>query len=153
MEFRQALTYLISHEDEINNTGQQILGVAYTPDDGDADFYIVELSLDTTVFAEKGMYYFNASIEGGRLLSSEGVEEYFGDENIDGLVQQLPEFAQTIQYMVYKLEDSPFGLASAFALQILFPELPDPDDCDPACFKAEAIKLLDTLNSPERMHI
>lgn len=149
MELKEALAFLVSHEEKINSTGQQVLGVAYTPDDSDADFYIIELSLDTTVYAEKGNYYFNASVEGGRLNSFEGVEDHFGDEHIDGLVEQLPEFAQTVQYKVYELDESPFGLESAFALQTIFPELPDPDDCDTALFKAEAIKLLSAVNTPD----
>lgn len=149
MNLKEALAYLISHEEEINQTGQQVLGVAYTPDDGDADFYIIELSLDTMEFSEKGIYNLNASLEGGRLNSFEGVEDHFGDESIDGLIAQLPEFAQTIQYKVYELEESPFGLESSFALQTIFPELPDPDDCDTAHFKAEAIKLVSAVNTPD----
>lgn len=148
MNLKEALAYLTSHENEINQNGQQILGVAYTPDDSCADFYLVELSLDTTEFAENGNFYFNVTVDGGRLNSFEGVEDHFSDENIEALIKQLPEFAQTIQYKVYELEESPFGLESAFALHTIFPTLPDPDDCDTAYFKAEAIKLVSDLNTP-----
>lgn len=149
MELKEALAYLVSHEEEISQTDKQILGVAYTPDDGDADFYIIELSLDTTEIYDKDIKYFNATLEGGRLNSFEGVEEHFGNETIDGLIEELPEFAQTIQYKVYELEESPFGLESAYALQTIFPDLPDPDECDTAHFKAEAIKLLNAVNTPD----
>lgn len=149
MNLKEALAYLTSHEEEINQTGQQVIGVAHTPDDGDADFYIIELSLDTTEFAENGIYNFNVTMDGGRLNSFEGVEDHFSDENIEALIEQLPEFAQTIQYKVYELEESPLGLESAFALRTIFPELPDPDDCDTAYFKAEAIKLLSEVNTTD----
>ena len=46
VELREALAYLREHHQSLLNTDASVLGVAYTPDDGEADFYIIELSLD-----------------------------------------------------------------------------------------------------------
>lgn len=146
VELREALAYLREHHQSLLNTDASVLGVAYTPDDGEADFYIIELSLDEEAKVEEGVDYYNVHLEGGNISSSEGIEDYLGDEDIDNLIEELPEFTEKIQYQVYQLENSPFGYESSFALKNIFPSLPDPDDSDPTTFKSEAIALITKLN-------
>ena len=145
VELREAFAYLREHHQSLLNTDASVLGIAYTPDD-EADFYIIQLSLDEEEKAEKGVDYYNVHLEGGNISSSEGVQDYIGDEDIDNLIEELPEFMEKIQYQVYQLENSPFGYESSFALKHIFPSLPDPDDSDPTTFKSEAIALITNLN-------
>ncbi|MCK4087738.1 hypothetical protein HCY58_11840 [Acinetobacter radioresistens] len=146
MDLKEAFTYLSENYQALIKTNATVLGVAYTPDDSDAEFYIIELSLDQEAKEEEGIDYYIVHLEGGNLLSSEGVEDHFGNEDIDSLIQELPEFTQNIQYQVYQLENSPFGNESSFALKTIFPELPDPDDFELTTFKSEAITLITKLN-------
>ena len=145
VELREAFAYLREHHQSLLNTNASVLGIAYTPDD-EADFYIIQLSLDEEAKAEEGVDYYNVHLEGGNISSSEGVQDYIGDEDIDNLIEELPEFMEKIQYQVYQLENSPFGYESSFALKHIFPSLPDPDDSDPTTFKSEAIALITNLN-------
>ena len=145
VELREAFAYLREHHQSLLNTDASVLGIAYTPDD-EADFYIIQLSLDEEEKAEKGVDYYNVHLEGGNISSSEGVQDYIGDEDIDNLIEELPEFMEKIQYQVYQLENSPFGYESSFALKHIFPSLPNPDDSDPTTFKSEAIALITNLN-------
>jgi len=145
VELREAFAYLREHHQSLLNTNASVLGIAYTPDD-EADFYIIQLSLDEEEKAEKGVDYYNVHLEGGNISSSEGVQDYIGDEDIDNLIEELPEFMEKIQYQVYQLENSPFGYESSFALKHIFPSLPNPDDSDPTTFKSEAIALITNLN-------
>lgn len=146
MELREALTYLREHHQSLLNTDASILGVAYTPDDSEADFYIIELSLDEETKAEKDFDYYNVHLEGGNISNSEGVEDYLGAEDINNLIEELPDFAENIQYQVYQLENCPFGYESSFALKNIFPSLPDPDGSNLTIFKSEAIALITKLN-------
>ena len=145
VELREAFAYLREHHQSLLNTNASVLGIAYTPDD-EADFYIIQLSLDEEAKAEEGVDYYNVHLEGGNISSSEGVQDYIGDEDIDNLIEELPEFMEKIQYQVYQLENSPFGYESSFALKHIFPSLPNPDDSDPTTFKSEAIALITNLN-------
>lgn len=145
VELREALAYLKEHHQSLLNNDASVLGVAYTPDD-EADFYIIELALDEEAKAEEGIDYYNVHLEGGNISSSEGIEDYLGDEDIDNLIEELPEFTKKIQYQLYQLENSPFGYESSFALKNIFTSLPDPYDSNPTTFKSEAIALITKLN-------
>lgn len=146
MKLREAFSYLRENYQSLLITNASILGVSYTPDDSEADFYIIELSLDEDAKVEEGIDYYNVHLEGGNISSSEGFEDFLGDDDIDKLIEELPEFVKKVEYQVYQLEESPFGYESAFALKNIFPSLPDPDDSDPTIFKSEAITLITKLN-------
>lgn len=96
MDLKEAFTYLSEHYQLLINTNATVLGVAYMPDDSDAEFYIIELSLDQEAKEEEGIDYYNVHLEGGNLLSSEGVEDHLDNEDIDNLIQDLPEFTKNI---------------------------------------------------------
>ena len=62
-----------------------------TPDESEADFYIVELSLNN----EKD---YCIHLEGGYIKSSSGIEDFFCEENIDELLNVIPYFVEEIKY-------------------------------------------------------
>ena len=152
MELREALVYLNENYQKLINTGASILGVAYTPEDHDADFYVVELSLDVDEKVEKGISYYTIYLEGGDIPGDfAGVEESFHDEDINALIKELPDFVKNINYQVYQLEESILGYESAYALKGIFPGLPDHDgdldDWELAQFREKAIFLISELNA------
>ena len=128
---------------------ENLIGVAYTPMDGEADFYIIELSLDEDERIQ-GNNYYCVHLEGGNIASSQGIEDFFGNDNIDELIKILPEFATQIQYKFYKLNSDYSNNTTEYALKSIFPELPDPDSFNDFFlheFKYQAISLISKLNN------
>lgn len=165
MNIRAALKYTKDNYQALVESGSAyILGIGYTPNDKEATFQIVNLSYDYDSsykgfeddFSEtdedaESPHWFTASLEGGHLLSSEGVEDSFGSETIHGLMADMPDFSKNLNYQVYKLEESYFGSTAEHALKTIFPELPSIDahqsDFNLSTFKSAAIKLVTELNA------
>lgn len=148
MNLRDAFAYLSEHYQTLQESDGRILGVAFTPEDNEAEFYFVELSLDDDAKSDDNIDYFSVHLAGGKLSNSEGVgvEDFLGDENIDSLLSELPKFAEALNYQVYHLEDCVMDVESSIALKTVFPSLPDPDVIDLSDFKLEAISLIAKLN-------
>ena len=94
------------------------------------DFQIVEISLDQDAKKDDGLDYYCISVEGGNIPSEhEGTEDFYGGSNLDELLSELPSFLEETTYHVHQFEETPMGgLTIEYALKILFPHLPDPDD-------------------------
>ncbi|MGP5057616.1 hypothetical protein ACTXIV_02675 [Psychrobacter celer] len=164
MNLRDALKYTKENYKTLDTGDTYVLGVAYTPTDDEATFQIIKLSYDYDSFYEDledefdetdedggSPHWFAASLEGGHLLSSEGIEDSFGSETIDGLMADMPDFSKDLNYQAYTLKESYLGRTAEYALKAIFPELPSIDDhqndFNLSAFKAAAIKLLSTLNA------
>lgn len=164
MNLIDALKYTKENYKSLDTGNTYVLGVAYTPKDSEATFQIIKLSYDYDSFYEdlengfdehdedgESPHWFAASLEGGHLLSSEGVEDSFGSETISGLMADMPDFAKSLNYQAYTLEDSYLGCTAEYALKAIFPELSSIDDhqndFNLSAFKSAAIKLLTALNS------
>nr|WP_314367267.1 hypothetical protein [uncultured Acinetobacter sp.] len=145
MNINEAFEYLQENIQNFQNDDKKIIGIAYTPFDSDADFYVIDLSIESPEYVEDGLSFI-VSIEGGNISSSNGVDDYFCGEDITDLICELPEFAKECNYQIYTLENSPFGLQSEYALKCIFPQLPDPNDQDLSVFKDQAINLIASLN-------
>lgn len=147
MNLKEALLYLNEHEEFFNDPYNIILGIAYTPDDADADFYSVEFLINQDLKAEHGVIYYNALFEGGYLSNPDKFIKYLGDHEIEELVEQLPDFAKNLQYKVLQLKNRVREFEYPKLLKSLFPSLPDPDECNPDVFKTEVLKLIADFNT------
>lgn len=140
MNLNKALNYVYENHEAMIEKGESILGVAYTPDESEADFYIAELSLgdDKDYLIHLG---------GGYIGSSSGVEDFFSGDNIEDLLKETPNFMSNIQYFLSKEGECIYDI-SEYALKQIFPELPDPDDATYSdVFKRKAIEKINSVNN------
>lgn len=155
MNILEALEYAQTHRDKLEELGQVIIGAAYTPDDLLADFQFIELSYqndpddmvdDAPVFNPN---WYCATLDGGNLLEAPSIDDVYGNESREGLVEVLPDFASILSYQVHTTDGSVSGINSETVLKALFPILPEPalqDDPDLTMFKIEAINLITEMS-------
>lgn len=151
MNIKEAFEYLLKHYQNIVDDEKNVIGVAYTHLDDDADFYIIELSIEEPNLVDEDRNFI-VSLEGGDISSSEGIDDCYSGSNIEDLLGDLPKFMLDINFQIYKLEFNPFGLQTEFALRSIFPTLPDPDEQDLSMFRDQAIELITSLNKTVKWH-
>lgn len=142
MKLKDAFDYILDTINTLSNFNAYMLGVAYEDNDS---FLFVNLTIDDEEIENSTLYY-HAHVTSGKILSSEGEEDFYSAESIEDLLDQLPLIASDLSYHVYKLDEDVLGLSSEYALKALFPRLPTPDIHDLDGFKVEAIKLISMLN-------
>lgn len=147
MDIIQAFKHLSENFDALLTKNSKILGVAHTPNDPEAEFYIIELSLDEDAKKEENINYFNVYLEGGNIPGNSGFDDQYNDENIENLMSEIPEFAKNISYQIIELDNCIFGIESIYALKSIFPSLPDPDLSDIEHFKNESISTIRLFNA------
>lgn len=161
MNIKEALKYVKNNYKNLDSGDTCVLGVAYTPKDSAATFQIISLSYDYDSSYEgldwqededaDSPHWYTASLEGGHLLSYEGIEDSYASETVDGLIADMPDFATKLNYQVYTLKESYLGCTSEYALKAIFPSLPSIDDYQSdsnLCgFKSAAIKLVTDINT------
>ena len=161
MNIKEALKYVKNNYKNLDSGDTCVLGVAYTPKDSAATFQIISLSYDYDSSYEgldwqededaDSPHWYTASLEGGHLLSYEGIEDCYGSETVDGLIADMPDFATKLNYQVYTLKESYLGCTSEYALKAIFPSLPSIDDYQSdsnlSGFKSAAIKLVTDINT------
>ncbi len=152
MNINEAIEYARKNHEHLESTKSCIVGVAYTPTDGEASFYMITISLNEEDKNEEGIEFFDVLIEGGDIPDRRvGIEDSIGNDDIKELLNELPVFAIDLNYQVYNgIDGSYHWTQSAYALKKLFPELPDPDSFDLSYFKSEAIALITHMNKSEK---
>ena len=149
MKIRQALAYLKDNHEKLKNPDTYLIGVAYTPTQRGGEFSFISLSLDEEE-KEAGVDYYQAWFEAGNLMAHDGIEDSYADEDVEELIASMPEFASDMNFQVYTLKNGLQGYLTEYSLYELFPTLPNPDDFIKGrglvAFRAEAVKLVDSLN-------
>ncbi|MGR5096970.1 hypothetical protein ACPV5O_26880 [Vibrio maritimus] len=148
MNINEALEYARVNHQSLKDSGKKILGVAYTPNDSDAAFYTLEISLNEED-KEDGFDFYDVWLEGGHIPDRGfGVEDGLGNDDVNQLLKDLPPFALEIKYHVYDSVGSSYsGMQSAYALKAIFPQLPDPESFDLSDFKSKAVEIIKTVNT------
>lgn len=137
MNFKEALEYAKAHHQDNEDTETAILGIAYLPNDTDAEFYIVELlyepaatrmnvraNRDAEGKVSDGYYVY---MQSGCIPDAETTERYFSCNTPDELAVELPDFATKLNYQLYTPEEPVFDVEFTEALVELFPSLPAVD--------------------------
>lgn len=150
MNLKDALALAKKHY-KAGNTDRSIVGLAHTPNSSDGKIQIVLLSYEQEDDDNAGDWY-RASVYGGNFFdTSEGFEGFYGNETVKGLIKELPDFAGTLNYSSYILNEYELTKTPEYALKELIPDLPAPDDCDTplrvANFEATAIDLIAIINT------
>ena len=150
MNITEALKYVQHNHQYLNEKESKVIGVAYTPINEEAEFYIIDVSLDQEAKEVDGIDYFSIYIEGGHIPSRGfGLEDSMAGEDIAQLVIDTPPFARNIRYRVYEgIGNSYLGMESDYALKKLLPQLPDLEasNFNAKVFKARAIELINEIN-------
>lgn len=146
MNFREALDYAKQNYKELLESKSSILGVGYTPDDFEAHFWIVDISLNEDDL-EDGNIWFDVLLSGGHIPGNgSGIEDSIGGSTKEELMDKLPNFVKDLNYKVFTGIGMPNDLDSEYGLKVLFPDLPSPDEFDLSHFKSEAIKAIKEAN-------
>lgn len=123
MDVKSALDYLNENMDSLSKTGNQVLGLALDIQDRATNFYIIELSINDHYFAEKGIIYYEFYLEGGHLFSPATIQDSFGSECIDEVVNKLPEILRCVEFHQYGLEHCAFGYEISSGIKSILPDL------------------------------
>lgn len=149
MKIKDALDWV--RENNFFGDGEQsLIGIVHSPDEHPAKFNTIALSLNQEDKEELGIDTFNAYLSGGLLSTTSGEEDYYSDETIEGLIEQLPDFVNEMKFKVYPVDGSVIDAMPELILSTIFPDLPsleDEDDPRLEKFKAAAIEKLNALNS------
>lgn len=159
MRLEEALNYARENYQSLEGGSKSIVGVGYTPNDQEASFWFINVTLDENYKLE-GEDYYCISIEGSHLSGDDsnldadfGFETGASGEDIGELISNVDELktcAKDVNYYVYDCNSSKyFGCTSEQALGALFPQLPDPDDSGLSVFKAKAIEIITAINSDQ----
>lgn len=128
MKLMEALNYVRRNHEALRLNGECVIGVAHTPDDADALFYIVELGFHPAQEAGENQLaadsYYKVLMEGGVPLQGEFIEVFNTNHSIHALARDLPVFAGAISYQTCKLKDYHFGGMIEDGLHSIFPNLP-----------------------------
>lgn len=128
MKLIEALLYARRHHDALHHNRQAIIGVAHTPNDEDATFYITELRYSPEVVASEDTpaqaSFYKVLMEGGVPLRGEFIEAMHTHHSAFALAREVPAFAADIDYQVCKLKGYHFGGLIHDGLQLIFPNLP-----------------------------
>lgn len=133
----------VKDDQSFRNSKSLMLGLAH---EDNGTFITIRLNYDCDDES------FVAGLEGGRVLSSEGVcDDYFG-ETVEELMADIPDEYQDLNYKVYSIDEDLLDLSSEFFLEAIFPDLPKiaegeiPSKMEIAKFVKEAEKAIDQLN-------
>lgn len=128
MKLLEALNYVNHHHESLKIDKKCVIGVAHTPNDPDATFYIVELAFHPAVEATKSELasesYYKVLMEGGIPLRGEFVEDFYSEKTALALGRVLPAFAREIEYQVCTLSNYHFDGMIEDGLHTIFPNLP-----------------------------
>lgn len=161
MNFETALAYVKENHADLVRSGSKVLGVVHTPDDKEAEFYILELEYqpaEERIRSSRstddngdmcGTYH--CFLQGGSIPETYSLEGFYSGNTPSLLSKELEGLADKINYNVYEGGEALSGLMIAYALSELFPDLPCPDDMEndygQRKFKAAAIELINNLNA------
>lgn len=115
MKLLAALTYIKRNHEALKEDGRRVIGVAHTPNDEQALYYIVEPKLHQVV------------MKGGFPLNDKVVESTISHHSLSMLVTLIPDFALDIDYQVCSLNADPFIGRIENGLHSIFPNLPSLD--------------------------
>ena len=139
---KEVLEFISENANSIESN-QEIMSVAYVPDDRDS-FKIIYISFDREEFEENGTLFFSIFISGGSLHGVDGTEDHISG-SFDELLNDAPEFLKNLKYKIM-LDLNVLWMHTAYALKEIFKELPCPDDIytdsEAEDFKKKAIECI-----------
>ncbi|MBO6224594.1 MAG: hypothetical protein J6N72_03940 [Psychrobacter sp.] len=158
MNFERALAYARDNRKSLEKSRTSILGLMYTPDDEEADFYILNLSsthasdrMNTSKTCNEGgdvCDSYDCYLQGGSIEGQHTVHRYCSGNSLVELANNLPEFATQINYAAYTPKRDISDLLIVDALIEIFPELKDAYNTENhSQVKATAIQLIENLNA------
>lgn len=148
MNFQEALAFAKDNYKELLASKSNIVGIAYTPEDTEAHFWTVDISLNEDDL-EEGSVWFDVWVNGGHIPDrGYGIGgDSIGGESADKLIKELPPFVLDLNFAVYEGADGSFtDLQSPYALKMLLPNLPCPDTFDLTHFREQAVKTIECIN-------
>ena len=116
MNLSDALIYIKRNHEALKENDRRVIGVAHTPNDEHALYYIIEPKLHQVI------------MKGGFPLNDKVVESTISHHSLSMLVTLVPDFTLDVDYQVCSLNADPFVGRIENGLKTIFPNLPSLDN-------------------------
>jgi hypothetical protein len=126
VNIREAFQYIESNESVLDSENH-ILTIMVIDEENrfKADFVFIYVGKDI----DDPEPWYTASIDGGRLFESSGLDDGYGEISTEKLILEIKKDFQSIENAVFfKTSNFEIGYESQYSLENIFPELPSSDD-------------------------